>query len=52
MKPGAHQAAEHVRRAFSILKRIELGETVGVWAGGDGGGAFSILKRIELGETI
>ena len=37
--------------SFSILKRIELGETAHRLLCGDCTDTFSILKRIELGET-
>ena len=36
---------------FSILERIELGETRGGWRSEVTVRAFSILERIELGET-
>ena len=37
---------------FSILERIELGETLIMMFGGGFVLTFSILERIELGETI
>ena len=39
------------RRAFSILERIELGETETGSAAAHPRRPFSILERIELGET-
>ena len=38
-------------RAFSILERIELGETLNFNSDKGAEASFSILERIELGET-
>jgi len=38
--------------AFSILKRIVMGETSGLSCNVSEIGPFSILKRIVMGETL
>jgi len=38
-------------RTFSILERIDVGETYVPVVYVDGGRAFSILERIDVGET-
>ena len=37
---------------FSILERIDVGETVPVAQPALGPGSFSILERIDVGETV
>ncbi len=52
MKPGVKVPVAWSPETFSILKRIELGETLTNFSLSSAGRqTFSILKRIELGET-
>ena len=53
MKPLQEPEQSSVTLAFSILERIDVGETqpgggAGLWPGA----AFSILERIDVGETF
>ena len=41
----------YTRHPFSILERIDVGETLGWGLSKAGCGAFSILERIDVGET-
>ena len=52
VKPGARRAGFNADVTFSILERIELGETSSSCGGSLRRKTFSILERIELGETV
>ena len=41
-----------VSKAFSILERIDVGETVGAASSAAIAFTFSILERIDVGETM
>ena len=54
MKQSLPAALTKARMAFSILERIDVGETIGRGRGITpmAGSAFSILERIDVGETV
>ena len=51
MKRGASRLELLLRCAFSILERIDVGETPAATRPADGPSTFSILERIDVGET-
>ena len=53
MKPIAARAADSRHSPFSILERIDVGETLfRETVERDGMRSFSILERIDVGETL
>ena len=54
VKQSLPAALTKARMAFSILERIDVGETIGRGRGITpmAGSAFSILERIDVGETV
>ena len=52
MKPRLAVPNQWTGGPFSILERIDVGETPGRPAAGNALDSFSILERIDVGETF